>query len=499
MTRLPSSGRPAVDYEVVIVGAGFSGIGQAIALKRAGQHDFVLLEKSSGVGGTWRENTYPGVSCDAPSQLYSYSFEPDPGWTRTFAPGQALHDYLQRCVAKYYVEPHLRLDTILLAANFAERSATWELTVATGDGRSSQLRCRSLVLALGPLHVPANPDIPGLLDFSGPLLHTAAWDRAVSLRGRRVGVVGTGTSAVQLVPAIVEEVAELTVFQRTAPWVLPRRNAPLGPLHRRLLERFPALMRWRRWRALRLAEALAPAFTRQAWQLGLLRRRALGHLRSQVHDPSLRAALTPTDVIGCRRVVRSSDYLPVFGRPHVRLDTAPIRRVTGSGVVTGSGHTGLDVLVLATGFIPGGSYLLADVTGLGGRVLGREWANEATAYYGVMVAGFPNLFTLLGPNSGLGHTAVLPVAEAQARFIVSAISERDRRGAVSVQVRPAAQERFNAAVRRSSARSVWLTGCSSWYLDRDGANRAIWPWSVRRYEQRTATLHTDDLWFVWLG
>ena len=490
-----ASTRPVVDHEVVVVGAGFGGIGQAIALKRAGIHDFVLLEKASGVGGTWRENVYPGVACDVPSHLYSFSFEPNPGWSREYATGEEIRAYLQHCVVKYYVEPHLRLDTMLVGARLDQSSGVWTLSLATGDGGSYELTCRSLVLALGALHVPAFPDIPGLGDFPGPVMHTGAWDSSVSLAGKRVAVVGTGASAVQVVPQLAGTAAHLTVFQRTPPWILPKHDAGISSGRRGLFARFPSLMSGKRVLLFWRMESAVVGFTRLPRLMRLAEQQARSHLQSQVTDPVLRAALTPTDLIGCRRVVLASDYYPVFARNDVTLQTGPIQRVDGNALVTPAGAVEVDAVVLATGFVLNGSYRHVEVLGADGHALHEQWARDQQAYYGVMVDGFPNLFTVLGPNSGLGHTSLLLISEAQNRMVVQAIRERDRRRAGSIQVRTAAQDQFNGRVQQRSRRAVWLSGCRSWYLDQDGVNRALWPWSTLAFRRRTRVLHTDDFWF----
>ena len=486
-----ASAAPRLDYEVVVVGSGFAGIGMAIALKGRGIHDFVVLEKADDLGGTWRDNTYPGCACDVPSHLYSYSFEPKHDWSRAYATAPEILDYLRHCSRKHGVDPHLRFGARLDAARYEEESGTWRLTVRTRTG-IAQARCRSLVMAVGALHVPARPDISGLDDFTGPVVHTAAWDHSVPLQGRRVGVIGTGASAIQLVPEVAPQAARLTVFQRTPPWVLPKEDPEFSEAAKRRWARWPWLARLRRAAIYWQNESRVLAFSSHPKAMKVAERMARRHLRAQVADPALRDRLTPDYTIGCKRILVSGDYYPALQRENVDLETTAIARVEADAVVLTDGRrVEADTLVLGTGFEVIGTYQHLEVLGVGGRDLGQEWAKAPEAYLGTAVEGFPNLFTLVGPNTGLGHTSMILMIEAQVGLVLQAMQERDRRGARSIEVDPQAQEQFNRAVQERSASAVWLTGCRSWYLDSSGVNRALWPWSTVAFRRRTARLRAE--------
>ena len=487
-----------VDHEVVVVGSGFSGLGMAIRLKQEGQHDFIVLEKSSELGGVWRDNRYPGCACDVPSHLYSYSFEPNPDWSRVYAPAPEIHDYLRRCAEKHGVGEHLWLDSPLQVADYDDSSGVWTLTVGGPRDSPAVVRCRALVLAVGPMHEPAFPDVPGLGDFAGEVAHTAIWDPEPTVRGRRVGVVGTGASGAQVVPELASRASNLTVFQRTPSWVLPKRDRAIDRSTRRALARAPALARAYRGALYWRAEALAEGFTSYPRVRRGVEQVARHHLREQVADPGLRDRLTPDHVLGCKRVVLSDDYYPALQRDNVVLVTSTIRRIEPDGVVTADGtRHRLDALVLATGFDVTGSYAFMDVFGRDGRNLGNEWrADRMEAHLGTTVHGFPNLFTLLGPNTGLGHSSMVLMIEAQADLVVELLKERDRRRARSVEVLPEVQAAYNTDLHRRSRRSVWESGCTSWYLDRHGVNRIAWPGTTAAFRRQTRRFRPGDYAFT---
>ena len=493
-----------LDHEVVIVGSGFAGIGQAIALKRKGIDDFVILEKASSLGGTWRDNTYPGCACDIASHLYSFSYEPNPHWSRAYSPAAEIRDYLERCSTTYGIDPHLRFNRSLEAARYDEASGIWTLTIAGPDAtpgsRRHEIRCRALVLALGALHEPAYPDIPGLDGFTGSSMHTALWDSSVPLQGKRIGVLGTGASTIQVVPAIADEAAELTVFQRTPPWILPKQDREFSAAAQERFARIPLLARAERARIYWKNESRVVAFASRPALMRLVEMVARRHLRRQVPDATLRAQLTPAYTIGCKRILVSSDYYPALNRPNVRLETSAIDHVDGRTVVTRDGaRHDFDVLILGTGFRLNGSYDHIDIAGLEGRSLAREWAVAPEAHLGLNVAGYPNLFTLVGPNTGLGHSSMIIMIEAQVELVVQALQERERRGAVSIAVRPEVQARHNVELQERSQAAVWLTGCHSWYLDASGKNRFMWPGSTVAFRRRTRRLRENEYSFGDVG
>ncbi|WP_375275230.1 flavin-containing monooxygenase [Methylorubrum thiocyanatum] len=479
--------------DLIIVGAGFSGLAMAIRARQAGIDRLLVLEKAAGIGGTWRANTYPGAACDVPSQLYSLSFAPKSDWSRLFAPQAEIQSYLEGLVAGHGLAPFLRLETRVERAVFDAAAGLWRVETDKGT-----LSARVLVGAMGALHHPSVPRIPGLDGFSGTAFHSAAWDHACDLRAKRVGVIGTGASAVQFVPEIVGRVAHLTQFQRSAPWILPRGDRPVGDARRRLMRLAPLRRLYRASLFWRREVAALAGFTRVSRVTALAEGLARRHLAASVSDPELRRALTPDYRLGCKRVLLSDAYYPALARPNASLVTAPIRAVLPHGIVTADGaEHPLDVLIFATGFSPGGSLLRTEVIGRDGVSLLQAWKDGADAFRGVSVGGFPNFFLLLGPNTGLGHNSVLLMVEAQVAHVLDALQRlRGHPGGV-LEVRPQAQARFRAEVDALMRDSIWTRGgCGSWYLDRAGRNRTLWPGSVGDYIRGTARLRAEDYDFV---
>lgn len=458
----------------------------AVKLREAGIEDLVILERADDVGGTWRDNRYPGCACDVPSRLYSLSFAQKPTWSRDYASAGEIWDYLRECVDRFSLRDHVHTGVDVTSAQWTGRQ--WHVRAA--DGRS--WTAGALVLGVGGLHVPVWPDLPGLHDFAGRLVHTADWPDDLDLTGRRVGVIGTGASAVQLVPAIVDEVERLTVFQRTASWIVPRHDQPWSPSRQRLFARLPITQRLARWRTYAKLEVRVLGFGRLERLRPIVERQILDRLARKVPDEQTREALTPHYALGCKRVLLSDDYWPTFARPHVVLETDPIASVDSSGVVTrGGARHDLDVLVVATGFDPGGSFERMDVRGQGGKTLGADWvAAGRPTHLGVTVAGFPELYLLLGPNTALGHSSVVLQIESAVRYAVSAILRADRSGP-AVVTEPA-QRRFGTWLRRRTRHTVWASGCRSWYLDAQGRNVTIWPASTARYRWATRRARASD-------
>ena len=466
-------------HRVVIVGTGFSGLGMAIRLARRGDHDYVVLEKADEVGGTWRDNRYPGCACDVPSRLYSFSFAQHPGWSRDFATAAEIWSYLRQVADRYAVRDRIEFGTDLRAAEFDEVAGRWTLTAA--DGR--QWTCDALVLGPGALHEPRLPDLEGLDSFAGEVAHTARWPEGTDLTGRRVGVVGSGASAVQLVPEVAPIASHTTVFQRTAAWTMPKHDEPWSATRQRWFARWPALQRLVRWRTYWALEARAPLFVRLPGLARFVERIALRELAAAVPDPATRAALTPDYRIGCKRILLSNDYWPTFARPDVSLVTDSIVRVEPEAVVTADGtRHEVDVLVLSTGFDVSGSLDRIDIRGLGGRSLAEVWSGGMHTNLGITVAGFPELYLLLGPNTGLGHNSVITMIEFATDYVLSAI-DRGRAGPRVTTER--AQSAFTAEMVRRSRHTIWASGCRSWYLDRFGNNTALWPGTTVGYWLRT--------------
>jgi cation diffusion facilitator CzcD-associated flavoprotein CzcO len=472
-----------VNRHVVIVGTGFGGIGMAIRLKQAGMHDFTILEQDAGVGGTWRANHYPGAACDVESHLYSFSFEPHPGWSRTFAPQREILAYLERCADKYGLLPHIRFETAATAATFDEATGLWTVQTSRGE----PITARVVISATGGLSRPAYPDIPGLASFAGKTFHSARWDHAYPLEGKRVGVIGTGASAIQIVPAIAPRVRELAVFQRSPAWILPKHDPAISPEEQDRFRRHPALQRLARLRQYLVHEVMALGFVVDPRILKLASRLAWKHLEQRVPDPVLRERLTPRYAMGCKRVLLSNDFYPAMSRPNVSLITDGIAAVRPGGVVTKDGREhALDALVLATGFHAADSVAPFPVRGRGGRDLGEAWRDGAEAYLGTTVRGFPNLFFIVGPNTGLGHSSMVYMIESQLAYIQGALAAMEANKLRLVDVRADAQARYNQRLQGRLAKTVWSTGgCSSWYQAANGKNVTLWPGFTFEYRRRT--------------
>jgi cation diffusion facilitator CzcD-associated flavoprotein CzcO len=467
-------------HRVVIVGAGFAGIGAAIRLKQDGIDDLVLLERAEDVGGTWQANTYPGAQCDIPSHLYSYSFALNPDWSRTYSLQPEIWDYLRRVAREHDVERHVRLRCEVSAARWDEHTGRWRLQTSDGE-----LSAELLIVGVGQLAEPKLPEIEGIERFAGTTMHSARWDGARALAGERVAVIGTGASGIQMVPRIQPQVRKLSVFQRTPAWVLPHRDRSISELERALYRALPAAQRVARAIDYARQEFLVPFLMHP--RLGSIPQRiALAHLRSQVPDPELRAKLTPQYRFGCKRILLSSEYLPALQQPNAELVTEPIRAITEKGVLTADGREHeLDTIIFATGFhvtdMPLGDWLHAR----DGRTLGDHWRGSPQAYLGTTVAGCPNLFVLVGPNTGLGHNSIVFMIESQLRYVMDCIGYMERTGAATFEVREQAQREFNAQIQRQLGGSVWNTGgCASWYIDANGKNTVIWPGSTWPYRQR---------------
>ena len=486
---------------VAIVGAGFGGLGTAIRLRQRGMDDFVILERAGEIGGTWRDNSYPGCACDVESHLYSFSFDLNPDWSRAFSPQPEIQEYLRRCAARHGVMPHVRLSHEVLDARWDDAAARWRIRTTRGDWSASVL-----VLAQGALSDPSIPALPGLERFRGTVFHSARWNHAHDLAGERVAVIGTGASAIQLVPAIQPVVGKLSLFQRTPSWIIPRHDRAITATERRLFRRLRPLQRLLRlWLYLR-HELFLVAF-RHPRIARLVERYALRHLRASVPDPALRAKLTPRYTIGCKRILLSNDYLPAVTQPNVELVTEGIAEVRADAIVDGAGAVHpVATIILATGFQPTTPPLAYHVHGRDGRTLADAWEGSPKAHAGTTFTGFPNLFMLMGPNTGLGHSSVVYMIEAQIAHVLGALDEMRRRGAAAIEPRPEAQAAWLAYVERKMRGTVWVAGhCASWYLDATGRNSTLWPdftWRFRRrvarfrpaeYEMRPATAPAAEL------
>jgi cation diffusion facilitator CzcD-associated flavoprotein CzcO len=459
------------ETEIAIVGSGFSGLAMAARLKRSGRDDFVILERAREVGGTWRENTYPGCRCDVPSHVYSFSFAPNPEWSESFSPQREIFDYLRRVAADEGLVEHVRFGCEVEQAAWDAGARRWRLRTSSGE-----LSARIVIAGAGPLHEPKLPDVTGLQDFEGHLFHSATWDHDHDLAGERVAVIGTGASAIQFVPQIQPEVERLHLFQRTAPWVMPRRQRRITRAEKALFRRVPALQRTVRSAIYWAREALAIPMLRVAFAPAL-KRVGLMHLRRSVADRALRTKLTPDYLPGCKRILVANDYLPALDQPNVEVLCEGIAEVRGRTVVgTDGSEREVDTIICGTGFHVLDMPIAERVVDGDGRTLAEHWEGSPQAHRGTTVAGFPNLFLLLGPNTGLGHNSVVYMAEAQAGYVMGALDQMRATGLETVEVTTDSQRDWNKAIQARMPGTVWLEGgCSSWYLDHNGRNTSLWP------------------------
>jgi cation diffusion facilitator CzcD-associated flavoprotein CzcO len=472
-------------YRVVVVGAGFGGIGMAAALKQAGIEDFLVVDRADDLGGTWRDNTYPGLACDVPSNLYSFASRPS-RWSRRFPPREEILGYLRAIAAERGLGPHIRFGSGVAAAEFDERRAVWNLTLEGGG----TLQATAVVSAVGQLNRPRLPDIAGRDDFAGPWWHSARWDHGVDLAGRRVAVVGTGASAIQFVPEVAKAAAHVDVYQRSAPYVLPKSDHPYARAQQVLFERFPAVRKADRLRIFLFGELLTSGFVLSPKFLAAPMQMWRRQLRTQISDPQLREKCVPDYVMGCKRVLFSNDWYPTLERPNVALVTDPIDRVAADGVVTAGGtHRPADVIIYGTGFKTLDFLAPMEVTGPGGRRLDEAWREGAEAYLGIAVSGFPNFFMLYGPNTNLGGNSIIYMLEGQIAYVLGAIQALEAEGLDWLDVRADVQSSFNQWVDAASRTSVWQSGCRSWYTTASGRNTNNWPdhtflyrYRVRRFD-----------------
>lgn len=492
-TRDRPDALPDETLAVLIVGAGFSGLAMAIRCREAGIGPLLVIEKGTDIGGTWHENTYPGAACDVPSHLYSLSFAPKHDWTRTYAAQPEIKAYLRETAARAGLLPLIRLGIAFAGATWDEAAGLWQVETDRGG-----VRARALVSGMGALHHPAFAAIPGRETFAGPSFHTAAWDHGCALADTRVGVIGTGASAIQIVPEIAPQARHLTLFQRTPPWITPKNDGPIPEAAKARYRSLPLLRRLERARLFWLHELRALfGFTKVSKLTGQAEALARRHLAKAVPDRALRAKLTPNYRLGCKRVLISDDFYPTVQRENVTVETEAIARITPTGVTMqdGSEHR-LDVLIHATGFDVTGSFARTDLVGRDGLRLSDAWSEGMGAYQGITVAGFPNFFFMLGPNTGLGHNSVIAMIEIQAQHILDCLTALQRPRVRAIEVRPEAQARFLDRIRARMADSIWLTGgCRSWYLDARGRNTTLWPDSVIAYRRsaRRARLSDYDL------
>jgi len=474
------AGRPSV----AIVGGGFGGVGAAVLLVRAGYPDVTVFERGDRIGGVWAHNTYPGAACDVPSHLYEFSFEPNPRWSRRYAPQAEIQEYMEAVAARHGVLDRVRTNTEVTRARWDEQRAKWELQTTAGPFEADVL-----ITACGQLSVPKRPAIEGLDSFTGPVFHTAEWNHDVDLDGRRVAVVGTGCSAIQTVPAIQPLAAQIDVYQRSPGWTMPKMDFEYSERAKRLFERFPLLQRLDRMATFAFMDLGAAGMTSQRWLLGPFRAAARRQITKTIKDEDLRSKVTPSDEVGCKRVMLTDEWYPTLEKPNVELVTEPIQRITPTGIESADGTVRpADVIVLATGFESHAFVAPMEVVGTGGRALAEEWDPVARAYLGLSVPGFPNMFLLYGPNTNGGTGSVIYVIEAGVSHVIAALDALRRTNSARIEIRRERAEAFDRELRSALAGTVWHTGCTSWYVDENGNDPSQWPWLWSTYRRRVQHL-----------
>jgi cation diffusion facilitator CzcD-associated flavoprotein CzcO len=476
------AGKPSDTQQVLIIGSGFAGLGMAIKLREAGIRDFTILERGDSVGGTWRDNHYPGCACDVQSHLYSFSFEPNPEWTRMFARQPEIRAYLEKCADKYDLRRHIVFGANVQSARYDDASSTW--TVGTADGR--QHTARVLVSGMGGLSNPAMPNVKGLETFKGKAFHSAHWDHGYNLDGKRVAVIGTGASAIQFVPQIQKIAGRVDLYQRTAPWIMPKPDRAIGTIERAIYRRFPSLQQAYRSAIYLAMESRVLGFAINPKLMKLVEGIARRHIKQQIPDAALRAKVTPDYTIGCKRILISNDYYPALTAPNVEVITDGIREVRAHSIVDDHGvEREVDVIIHGTGFKAQDPMPRGVVFGRGGVDLLDAWKDGPEAYLGLSVAGFPNFFMLVGPNTGLGHNSMVYMIESQIAYVMDALKTMQSRKLKAVDVKPEAQVTFNAGIQGKLANTVWTTGCKSWYVDANGKNTTLWPGFTFVYRGKT--------------
>ncbi|MFJ9819910.1 flavin-containing monooxygenase [Streptomyces sp. NPDC101151] len=468
---------------VAVIGSGFGGLGAAVRLRREGITDFAVLERADSVGGTWRDNSYPGCACDVPSHLYSFSFAPNPDWPRTFSGQRHIRAYLEHVTDVFGLRPHIRFGTEVKLMTWDAEQLRWEIETTRGT-----LTADVVVSATGPLSDPKIPEIPGLESFPGKVFHSARWDHDYDLRGKRVAMVGTGASAIQIVPAIQRRVGRLTLFQRTPPWVMPRVDRAISGAERGLHRALPFTTRLRRGLLWGIRELQVQAFTKRPDELGLIERLAKRNMARAVKDPALRARLTPDYRIGCKRILLSSEYYPALAQPNVDVVASGLTEIRGSTVVAADGSEAeVDAIIFGTGFHVTDMPIAERVVGPEGVTLAESWKNGMQALRGASAAGFPNWMTIIGPNTGLGNTSMILMIESQLNYMADYLRQLDVLGGrTALDARPAAVDAWNHTVQERMKRTVWSTGgCTSWYLDASGRNTTIWPGTTTEFRRAT--------------
>lgn len=480
-----------VDYEVVIIGTGFAGIGMAIKLQQAGMDSFKLIERSHEVGGTWRDNTYPGCECDVQSHLYSFSFEPKTDWSKKYSTWNEIRDYIINVTDKHNIRKKIQFNTALTGASFDKDSGTWLVKLSD----NSQIRSRFVITATGPLSNPAIPEIQGRETFKGPIFHSAQWDHDVDLKDKKIAVIGTGASAIQFVPRIAEQASQLELFQRSAPWVLPKPDRKILRIEKVLYKYLPG------WR---LAHRASLYWANEFALRGFLKEKsfirsfaewaATKHIHYHIKEQALRSQLTPDFRFGCKRALLSNEYYPALARDNVAVIDSGIERITETGIVDKKGQShDVDIIVWGTGFKVDEPLMGINIRGIEGQDLNTVWKNNGfESYYGTTVAGFPNAFILAGPNTGIGHTSLVVMIEAQYNYVIDAIQKINQQKIKYIDVKEPVQAQFCQTMQDKMVGTAWTSGCNSWYLSDTGKNFTIWPDFTYHYIRDTKRINLAD-------
>ena len=485
MTQQNSNTQPSI----VIIGTGFGGLGMAIQLKKAGFEQVTLLEKFSRVGGTWRDNTYPGAACDVQSHFYSYSFEPKHNWSRKFGLQHELLGYMEHCVEKYGLREQIRFNSEVSEAVFDDASNLWTLRLTSGETLETEV----VITATGQLNQPAWPKLEGMGEFEGACFHSARWDHNYDLKDKRVAVIGTGASAIQFVQEIAGKVKSLALFQRSAAWVLPKPDRPFKRWEQTLFKTIPAWDRLYRYLIYWKNESRALAFTRFHGLLGIFAGQAKKEARTHVTDPEKLKHIIPDYQIGCKRILISNDWYPAINRPNLNLVTDPIEKIDRAGVQTQSGtHYAVDAIIFGTGFRASEFLSPIRVIGRGGITLNEAWQDGAVAFKGITVSGFPNLFMLYGPNTNLAHNSILYMLESQFNYVLGCLKVLKKYPGAAMDVRKDRMKRYSNVIQQNLEGSVWSSGCNSWYLDANGKNTLNWPGFTFSYRFSTRRVDTTD-------
>jgi cation diffusion facilitator CzcD-associated flavoprotein CzcO len=478
---------------VAVIGSGFGGLGAAVRLRRAGVTDFVVLERRKAVGGTWHDNTYPGCACDVPSHLYSFSFAPNPEWPRTFSGQEHIRAYLEDVADNFGLRQHIRFDSEVELMSWDPEELHWSIATTGGD----RLTADFVVNATGPLSDAKIPDIPGLEGFGGKVFHTSRWDHDYDLRGKRVAVIGTGASAIQVVPAIQPKVERLTLFQRTPAWVMPRADREISALERKLHAKVPATRYLRRQILWAIRELQVSAFAKHPKMLGLIEGLATSHMKRAVKDPVMRRKLTPGYRIGCKRILLSNDYYPALAKPNTELVASGLKEIRGNTLVASDGtEAEVDAIIFGTGFHVTDMPIAQRVKGADGMTLAESWSEGMEALRGCSASGFPNFMTVIGPNTGLGNSSMILIIEAQLNYMVDYVKKLEtlggEAGKVAFDARPEAVTAWNRHIQDRMRRSVWNTGCDSWYLDANGRNTTVWPGTTSEFRRVTREVRLEE-------